>query len=120
MVKVPTKDNKVSNDNKDKNKDNKEKEKILSPAEKMRKFLEGKENSFRLAEMIVEKSGMPMDKVIRELNNFRGYWSELNKSGTKQRWELQATFELKRRLSTWFKNADKFNTNTSNKKTIII
>ena len=101
------------------NKDNnKERERKPSPAEEMKTFLEGKESSFRLAELIVEKSGMSMEKVIRELNNFRGYWSEKNKSGTKQRWELEKTFELKRRLATWFRNAEKFSQNKQ--KTIII
>jgi len=47
MVKVPTKDNKVSNDNKDKNKDNKEERKTLSPAEEMRKFFRRKRNCFQ-------------------------------------------------------------------------
>ena len=120
MVKRATKDNKVYKDNKDKNKDNKEERKTLSPAEEMRKFLEGKEIAFKIAELVAEKSKIPLEKVIEELNNFRGYWTERNKNGTKQRWELEKTFELHRRLGTWFKNADKFNTNTSNKKTIII
>ena len=123
MVKVPTKDNKVSKDNKYILKDNKEKEKTVSPAEEMRRFLEGKELSFKLAELIIEKTGMPMDKVVRELNNFKGYWSELNKSGTKQRWELERTFQLQRRLSVWFRNAEKFRNGIklySKKKNIII
>lgn len=32
---------------------------------------------------------------------FYDYWSELNKSGTKMRYELEKTWELPRRLSTW-------------------
>ena len=32
---------------------------------------------------------------------FFDYWSELNKSGTKMRYELEKTWELPRRLSTW-------------------
>ena len=118
MVKVPTKDNKVSKDNKYTLKDNKEKEKILSPADEMRSFLEGGESSFRLAEFIVEKTGMPMERVVKELVSFRSYWSELNGSGKKQRWELEKTFEVKRRLNTWLRNASKFD--TSKKKNIII
>jgi len=34
---------------------------------------------------------------------FFDYWSELNKSGTKMRWELQQTFEISKRLATWEK-----------------
>ena len=32
---------------------------------------------------------------------FFDYWSELNKSGTRMRYELEKTWELPRRLSTW-------------------
>lgn len=32
---------------------------------------------------------------------FYDYWSELNKSGTKMRYELEKTWELPRRLATW-------------------
>jgi len=118
MVKRATKDNKVYKDNKDKNKDNKEERKTLSPAEEMREFLKGKESSFKLAEFIVEKTGMPMERVVKELVSFRSYWSELNGSGKKQRWELEKTFEVKRRLNTWLRNAGKFD--TSKKKNIIV
>ena len=45
---------------------------------------------------------------------FISYWTELDKSGRKQRWEKQETFEVARRLVTWFSKANNFN----NKKTI--
>lgn len=32
---------------------------------------------------------------------FFDYWSELNKSGTKMRYELEKTWELPKRLVTW-------------------
>lgn len=38
------------------------------------------------------------------LNNFFDYWSEPNKSNTKMKYELQQTFDIKRRLSTWDRN----------------
>ena len=37
------------------------------------------------------------------LESFYDYWSEPNKSKTKERWELQPTFEISRRLKTWAK-----------------
>lgn len=37
------------------------------------------------------------------VKDFFNYWSELNKSGTKMRWELQQTFEIPKRLTTWEK-----------------
>tara|TARA_R100000781_G_scaffold3464_1_gene4849 strand:+ start:4668 stop:5330 length:663 start_codon:yes stop_codon:yes gene_type:complete len=50
---------------------------------------------------------------IEEANNFLSYWTELNRSGTKMRFELQKTWETKRRLQTWLKNSKKFNKSTS-------
>lgn len=41
------------------------------------------------------------DPIIKE---FVKYWTEPNKLGTQQRWELQKTFELNRRLDTWRNN----------------
>lgn len=46
----------------------------------------------------------PRDIVTREMGKFIAYWTEPNKSGTKVRWEQQSTFEIKRRLTTWFGN----------------
>jgi hypothetical protein len=45
---------------------------------------------------------------------FYNHWSELNKSGTKMRWELEKTWELPRRLATWAAREPVFNkTNNS-------
>lgn len=37
-------------------------------------------------------------------NNFRLYWTELNKSKTKMRFEMERTWDLKRRLQRWTSN----------------
>ena len=79
-----------------------------TPSQEMKLFLTNKEEPKRIAQAISKKSNLPYEQVLLELENFTGYWSELNKSGTKQRWQLEKTFELKRRLGTWFKNKDKF------------
>ena len=39
--------------------------------------------------------------VEKEFMKFILYWTEPNKSGTKVRWRMQDTFEVKRRLYTW-------------------
>lgn len=44
-----------------------------------------------------------------EVEKFCSYWTEPNKSKTKIRWELQPTFDIYRRLGTWFRNNDNFN-----------
>ena len=38
----------------------------------------------------------------KEANKFHSYWTEPNKSKTKLRWELEKTWDTKRRLQTWF------------------
>ena len=42
------------------------------------------------------------------LESFYDYWSEPNKSKTKERWQLQPTFEISRRLKTWAKREKTF------------
>jgi hypothetical protein len=39
--------------------------------------------------------------IENEFNKFYVYWTEPNKSGTKVRYELETTFDVKRRLFTW-------------------
>lgn len=59
----------------------------------------------------VERYGKEM------VRHFFDFWSEPNKSRTKMRWELERTFEINRRLSTWarrdktFKHEDSRTTN---------
>jgi hypothetical protein len=42
------------------------------------------------------------------LDSFYDYWSEPNKSKSKERWQLQQTFEIGRRLKTWAKREKSF------------
>ena len=44
-----------------------------------------------------------------ELKKFYDYWTEPNKSNTKFRQELEKTWDLKRRIDTWFSNVKGFN-----------
>lgn len=53
----------------------------------------------------VEQYGKEM---VRE---FFDYWTEPNKSQSKMRFELQRTWDLPRRLTTWANNDNKFNKN---------
>jgi len=47
--------------------------------------------------------------------DFVDYWTERNKSGTKMKFEMQKTFDIKRRLSRWVKNETKWNTSKTSK-----
>jgi hypothetical protein len=58
--------------------------------------LEKRQQEFYL--QIAEFKSTYLPNMLREFFN---YWSEPNKSRTKQRYELQQTWELKRRLETW-------------------
>lgn len=46
------------------------------------------------------------------IDAFARYWSELNSPKTKMRFELEKTFEIKKRLVTWSENNNRFNNNT--------
>lgn len=45
-------------------------------------------------------------------DQFFSYWSEPNKSKTKMRWELQRTWDIKRRLKTFSDNQKKWDGNS--------
>jgi len=49
-----------------------------------------------------------------EISRFFSYWTELNKSETKMRFELQQTFQVGLRLDFWMNNAKKRALHTSN------
>lgn len=50
-------------------------------------------------------------------NNFYLYWSEPNKSKTKLRYEMEKTWDVKRRLATWANRDKTFNGNNNGKET---
>ena len=50
-----------------------------------------------------------------ELKNFFEYWTEHGAKDKKMRFEKEKTFGIVRRLGTWFKNADKFQSNGKNR-----
>ena len=88
---------------------------IITPAEEMRKFLNLEEFPDEIINAISEKITLPPQIVKNELLKFKSYWAELNKTGTKQRWEMEKTFELKRRLATWFSKVNQFNQRSNSK-----
>jgi phage replication O-like protein O len=53
--------------------------------------------------------------ITLELNKFILYWTEKNSTGRKERWQMEKTFEVRRRLATWLTRVKQF-TNTSLKK----
>ena len=53
--------------------------------------------------------------VDREFKKFSLYWTELNATGKKERWEQQPTFDVRRRLYKWFSGIAEHKQFTSNK-----
>jgi len=51
------------------------------------------------------------DPKLKE--DFYLYWSEPNHKKTKMKWEMEKTWDLSRRLRTWFNNQNKWNANST-------
>lgn len=112
--KQPTDNQQITTNNKNKNEKNDKNEKNVlidsgetsSPAQTARDFFKlVDEKNDRYAQFCLTvnlSKNVNIEIVRRELDKFANYWCEKNKSGTKQRWELEKTFEVERRLVTWF------------------
>lgn len=101
-----TTNNNVNNDN---NVNNKESgAEAPTPSQIMTKFINEPEEQEKVI-LALEGRGMERETSSAEIKKFLNYWCELTKSGKQQRWQTEKTFELQRRLATWFNNAQKFN-----------
>ena len=78
-----------------------EKEKKVAP--KKEKDIAEREQEFRLAASIYNATYG--EQLVKE---FCDYWTEPTTGGKKLRWEMQKTWDLKRRLATWYSNEQKF------------
>jgi hypothetical protein len=85
--------------------DNESKEE--TPSQKMIKFINSDLKEYS------DKFNCP----ISELEKFRSYWTEPNKSGTKTRWQLEKTFDLDRRVKTWLDRANQYSKEKRSEKT---
>ena len=94
---------------------------------KLRESIPSKEKLFfnnldeqeRVTDEIALKYQIEPLAVKQEIIRFVSYWTEPTQSGHKTRWELQKTFEVSRRLATWFSNVNKFQVNNINKITTL-
>lgn len=80
-----------------------------TPAQIMEEFILKEEEQIKVARIVSEKYKADYNFVLREIKKFISYWTEPTRSGNKQRWELEKTFEITRRLNTWFSNIKMFN-----------
>jgi hypothetical protein len=79
-----------------------------TPSQAFLNFISSKEEQRKFIDTAI-KGGWSEITALQEIDKFIDYWTEPTKSGKKQRWETEKVFEHRRRLSTWFRNAEKFN-----------
>jgi len=90
-----------------------------TPAEIASSFFSKEKYYKEIINLLSEK--IKNEILLPEVDKFILYWTEPNKSGTKVRWEMQKTFDVKRRLKTWFENKQQWKLEKkSNKRKIII
>lgn len=98
---------------------------ITTPSEKAKWFFEVvmkqplPDDARAFLNALVEKTGESKETVWCEVQKFVSYWTEKTKNGKKERWETQKTFEVERRLTTWFGNINNRRT-TKQQKTVIL
>lgn len=80
----------------------------FTPSQTATTFFHDPKEQETLALKIAEAKSVPVEPIRSEIRKFVGYWTERNRSGTKQRWELQRTFEVYRRMATWLEKVDRF------------
>lgn len=108
------KEKKVNN----KIKEREEEKSSSAPSETAKKFFNSQDEQHRVIELL-EAKGFNKAIVIREINKFISYWTEPNKSGSKERYEMERTFEVGRRLATWFSRVKEFSGQSNKGKEII-
>lgn len=89
--------------------------KPLTPKERAEQFFEGvaalcnKQEVPWLQEFLnaiaQKNNNVSKASIWNEIKAFASYWTELNSTGTRQKWTLQKTFEVEKRLVTWFNRA---------------
>lgn len=85
-----------------------------------------KENKSK--EEVIDKRKTDFEQLVYEsdplkysknmLEAFVNYWTETNRSKTKMRFELQPTFEIRKRLATWARNEKDFDRSFTKKKQV--
>ena len=58
--------------------------------------------------VLLELKKTNMDVPDQTIDEFCSYWTERNLNGTKMKYEMQKTFDIKRRLQRWIKNQEEW------------
>lgn len=88
-----------------------------TPTETMKDFIqmnsEKNDRYILFVQEVAQSKKIPPEIVRAKLAKFINYWCEKTRDGKKERWQTEKVFEVQRRLSTWFTNANKFSSNKS-------
>ena len=90
--------------NKNVKNDKNEKNNIYTPQNLSKQFFNKEKYFNTLLDEFSKALKVQREKLEEEFNHFILYWTEPNRSGSKVRWELERTFDVKRRLYTWMRN----------------
>lgn len=85
-----------------------------TPSETARDFFENEPQQEKLVVLLAD-GGQQEEKCRAEIKKFVSYWTEPNSTGRKLRWQMQPTFDVKRRLTTWFSRSRDFTSSTISK-----
>lgn len=91
----------------------------IAPKDIAKRFFEDELNQSEAITALVEK-GMSPEQARSEMLKFISYWTEPERSGKRQRWEREPTFEIGRRLATWFSRVKTQNKGFNQTKTFVI
>lgn len=75
-----------------------------TPSDEAKEFFNSPSKQEAVIEQIIAKGYNP-EIIRKEVSKFVSYWVELSKNGRRSRWELEKTFEVRRRLVTWLSRA---------------
>ncbi len=112
----PIKNRNNKNNNNNKNNIEVKEEKTPTPLSVANNFF--KPNSqlkVKVIDYLVQSRSVPILIATKEVDKFIDYWTEPTKNGKRAKWELQQTFDVKRRLLNWLRNIDKFSNKNDEK-----
>lgn len=94
-----------------------------TPEDNMMDFIENvtkrTDKATRLVYKISDRYKLSVEKVAAELDKFVSYWCEKTRDGKRERWQLGKTFEVQKRLATWFQKMQNYSTLNHKGPTII-
>lgn len=91
-----------------------------APIETAINFFQDPTKQDSLADQIAKFKSAPAELFRMEIHKFVNYWTERNSLGDRQRWELEPTFEVYRRLAGWLEKVGTFGSAKAPKKSIVV